>query len=59
MDLHLTASLTTLMGHPSPLVVGLSSRWYFKSLDRLGLLVGSDAATLAGTAVVIDKDLEV
>ena len=59
MDLHLMASLTTLMGCPSPLVVGLSSRWYFKSLDRLGLLIGSDATMLEGTAVVVEEDLEV
>jgi len=59
MDLHLMASLTTLMGCPSPLVIGLGSCWYFESLDHLGLLIGSDAAMLEGTAIVSEEDLEV
>ena len=58
-DLGLSTSLMTMVGCPSPLVTGLSSWWYFDSLDHLGILVGSDCTMLEENIAVIDEDLRV
>jgi len=46
----------TMVSCPSPVVAGLSSRWYFESLERLGYLVGSDRARWRSMLVLLDKD---
>ena len=53
MDLGLSASLTTMMGCPSPVIAGLSSRWYFEGLEHLGYLLGSDHAALEENAGIV------
>ena len=55
----LSASLTTMVGRPSPVVTGLSSHWYFELLECLGVLIGSDAATLERTVIVKEEGMEV
>ena len=57
-DLGLSASLTTMVGRPSPVVAGLSSQWYFEGLERLGYLLGSDRATLEESAGRIQEGSE-
>ena len=50
----------TLMGHPPPVVIGLSTQWYFEGLHCLGVVIGSDPVTSEGsTATVVDEDLVV
>jgi len=41
MELHSMSSLTTMMGHPAPVVIGLSTQWYFEGLGHLGLVMDS------------------
>ena len=57
-DLGLSASLMTMVGRPSPVVAGLSSRWYFEGLERLGYLLGSDRAALEENADVVKEGSE-
>jgi len=56
MDLCSLSSLTTLMGHPGPVVIGLSSQWYFEGLDCLGLVMGSDHVASERSAAVMEED---
>jgi len=47
-----------MVGRPSPVVAGLSSRWYFEGLERLGYLLGSDRAALEENVDVVKEGPE-
>ena len=51
------SQLMTLMGHPPPVVIGLSTQWYFEGFCCLGVAIGFDPVTSEGSAaIVMDED---
>ena len=58
-DLRLTASLTSLMGHLSLTVTGLSTQWYYEGLRHLGVAIASNQAILEESVAVVKEGLGV